>query len=242
MEEARMEMPVGSVSTEAPTSDPMLSIKGLYEVFVSPGSLFAKIKAKPKVLVPYLIGFVFVFVFIFFTADLITKMQMDEMAKRAADNPNIPATMNPNILKYSTIIGGPIFWVFGPLIAAALAFFWGNFIMAGKATFKQLLSIMLYGEIVYLVGGLLVMPLMLAKDTMFISLSLAALVPPDPKSLAWVALSKINLFLIWEIIVVGIGLSAIYSFPRNKGYWVSVLSMGMLSIVQVLYTAVVSLF
>jgi hypothetical protein len=242
MEEARMEMPVSSVSSETPKKDSMLGLKGLYEVFVNPGSLFAKIKESPRILVPYLVGFVFIFVFIWFISDLITRTQMEEIAKRAAENPNIPTNMNPNIIKWSTIIVGPIAWALGPLIAALLALFWGNFIMAGKATFKQLLSVMLFGEIVYLVGGLILVPLMLAKDSMFVSFSLAALVPPDPQSLLWLALSKVNLFLIWEIIVVGVGLSAIYSYPRNKGYWMSVLSMGMISIAHVLFTAIGKLF
>jgi hypothetical protein len=127
----------------------------------------------------------------------------------------------------------------GPLLAAALGVFWGNFVMAGKASFKQLLSTMLYGEIIFSLSALVALPMVLAKDSLRVSLSLAALVPDAPlDSIQYVALSKIDVFIVWEIIVIGIGLSVLYGFSRNKGYLLSVLSMGMLSILHVLSTVV----
>ena len=111
--------------------------------------------------------------------------------------------------------------------------------MGGKARFKQLLSVMLYGEIVYALGMIVTLPMILAKDSMLVSLSLGVLVPnPGPQNLAYMALSKIDVFIIWEIIVIGVGLAAVYGFSRNKGYLLSVLSMGMLSILAILSAAI----
>ncbi len=217
--------------------DSALGFKGLFEVFVNPSGFFTKLKNDPKILVPYLVGFALMLTIVVLLWSLIAQAQIDEMKRQAIDNPNIPANLEPATMKWWIIGGGTFMWALGPLIAAVLALLFGNFVMAGKATFGQLLSIMLYGEIIYLVGGLLAAPLMLYKGTMYISLSLAALVPPDPQSFVWVLLSKVNLFLIWEIIAVGIGLSIFYGFPRNKGYLLSVLSMGMISILQVLFAA-----
>ena len=117
-----------------------------------------------------------------------------------------------------------------PLVAALLALFWGNFVFAGKASFKQLLSVMAYGSIVSALGMLVVLPMALAKGDLAVGLSLGPLAASQGiESLAFVALSKIDVFIIWEIIVVGIGLAAVYGLPRNKGYRLSVLSTGMLS-------------
>ena len=80
---------------------------------------------------------------------------------------------------------------------------------------------------------------MVAKGSMAISLSAAVLVASEGvDSFIYVALSKIDLFNIWEIIVVGIGLAAVYNIPRNKGYVLSVLSVGMLSILHIVFTAI----
>ena len=114
-----------------------------------------------------------------------------------------------------------------------------NFVFAGKARFKQLLSVMLYGEIIYGLGMIVVLPMVLAKKSILVSLSLGVLAASQgPESILYLALSKIDLFLIWEIIAIGIGLSVIYGIPRNKGYLLSVLSMGMLSIMHVVFSAV----
>lgn len=232
-----MEMSAQSAPNAPVRRDPALGFRGLAEVFYNPSGFFTRLKDDPKVLVPYVVGFIMIAVIVVSLWGLIADAQLEEMKKRALDNPNIPANIDPAKMK-PWIIGGGIFaWSLGPLIAAALALLFGNFVMAGRATYKQLLSIMCYGEIIYLLGGLLMAPLMLYKETMYISLSAAALVPPDPQSFVWVLLSKINLFLIWEIIAVGIGLSIFYGFPRNKGYLLAVLSMGMISILQVLFAA-----
>lgn len=237
-----MEMPAQSIPVMPVKKDAMLGFRGLYEVFVSPSSFFAKLKDDPKILVPYIVGVTIMLVIVLSMADIIARLQIEEIQRRAADNPNIPSNLTPGVMIPWIIGGGTVAWACVPLLAALFALFVGNFMMAGRATFKQLLSVMLFGEIIYLIGGLLVLPLNLAKDTMFMSFSLAALVPPDPESVVWLLLSKISLFLIWEVIAVGIGLSILYGFPRNKGYLLSVLSMGMLSILHVVFAAIGKLF
>jgi hypothetical protein len=129
-----------------------------------------------------------------------------------------------------------------PLLTAALALFWGNFVFAGKAKFKQVLSVAVYGELIFALGQLLLLPLVLAKKSVYVSLSLAVLAPEKSfTSILWVALSKIDLFIIWELVVIGVGLSIVYSFPRNKGLGLSVLSVGLLSAIGVAAAALTKL-
>ena len=213
------------------------SWKGIIQVFYQPSQLFAGIRENPKILIPWLVYFVLMFVFFILTADLIAKVQLELIQKKAAEQGIGAAGPMPTteMLKYSIIGFGSIASMLTPLIAAGLAMFFGNFIMAGRTNFKQILSVMIYGEIIYAFGVLVVAPMMLAKGSLLVSFSLAAffknLSIQDP---LYVALSKIGLFYIWEIVVIGIGLSIIYGFPRNKGYLLAVLSMGMLSILHVL--------
>ena len=62
------------------------------------------------------------------------------------------------------------------------------------------------------------------------------------QSFWYTALSKISIFHIWEVIVVGIGLSIIYGISRNKGYLLSVLSVGMMAIIHVIITGIALMF
>ena len=213
-----------------------LGFKGVVEIFYQPANFFEKIKNDPKILVPWIVFFLLIFSSIYLIADLIAEMQMEIMKEKAADQgfgtANLPTAAQ---IKWSTIIIGPLAVMLAPLIAAALALFFGNVVMEGRAKFKQLLSVMLYSEIVFALGSLILAPLMLAKGSMKVSISLAAILQDsqvqDP---LYVALSKIGAFHIWEIMIIGIGLSIIYGFSRNKGYTLAVLSMGMISITHAL--------
>ncbi len=210
---------------------------GIIQVFSQPSRLFAGIKENPKILVPSLVLFLVMLTFLFLTADLITKVQLELMREKAAEQGvgAVDTMPSAEMMKYMTIIFGSISVLISPLIAAGLALFFGSFVMGGQAKFKQIFSVMIYGEIIYALGALVVAPLMLAKNSLQVSFSAAAffedLSVQDP---LYVALSKIGVFYIWEIVVIGIGLSIIFGFPRNKGYLLAVLSMGLISIFHVL--------
>jgi len=90
-----------------------------------------------------------------------------------------------------------------------------------------------------MLGILVVLPMVLVKNSILVGLNLGVLaMGQGPDSLLYVAMTKIDLFIIWEIIVIGIAFSILYPFSRNKGYVLSVLSMGMLSILHVVFTGV----
>ena len=231
-----MEVPEQSQFSPEAKKESNLGLKGIVEVFYQPANLFERIKNDPKILVPWLVYFALIFSFIYLVSDLIVEMQMEVMKEKAADQrlgtANIPTAAQ---IKWSTIIIGPLAFMLAPLTAAALALFFGNVVMEGRAKFKQLLSVMIYGEIINALGGIILAPLMLAKGSMKVSISLAAILQDsqvqDP---LYIALSKFGAFYIWEIIVIGIGLSIIYGFSRNKGYTLAVLSMGLISITHAL--------
>jgi len=216
-----------------------LSFRGLIEIFYKPSAFFNELKEHPKVLIPYIVLAILLVVFFTVAVDIIYEMQVSspQFEQRMQGQPLTPQI--EQIMRYQVMIGGPLVILLVPLVAALFGLFWGNFVFAGKARFKQLLSVMLYGEIINSLGMIVILPMILAKKSLMVSLSLGVLAASQgPESILYLALSKIDLFLIWEIIAIGIGLSIIYSIPRNKGYTLSVLSMGMLSILHVIFSAI----
>jgi len=231
-----------TLATKPPAKSGGLSFKGLIEVFYKPSAFFEGLKDNPKILIPYLVLFVLIFLFMWLAGDLLYEMQMKspQMQERLQGQ-DLPSNME-NIIRWNIIGGGTIAFLLTPLLAASLALFWGNFVFAGKARFKQLLSVMLYAEILFAVGNFVDLPLMLAKQSVMAGLSLGVLASSlGPESPLFVLLSKFSVFLIWEIVVIGIALSIIYKVSRNKGVIMAVLSMGMLSIIHVIWTAISSM-
>lgn len=232
-------LPADASPSSAP---PVSSFAGLIEVFHKPAAWFEKLRGNPKVLVPYMVLAVLTIGMFLLIGDVIVKMQMESPQMQEQLQGQALPEQAAVMMWWSTVIGGTFVMMLAPLLAAALALFWGNIVFAGKGSFKALLSVMLYGELIFAVGNLLVVPLVFAKDSLAVGLNLGVLVASrglqDP---LFMALSKVDLFIIWEIIVIGIGMSVIYRFPRNKGLWLSVLSMGLLTILGIAASAIGSM-
>lgn len=228
-----------AVAPVATGADKGLSLRGLFEVIYKPGQFFLNLKNNPKILIPYIGLFILTAIAMYLMMDVIVKMQIEspQMLERLQGQP-FPESAK-GFMRISTFAGGVIVSMLIPLIAALLAIFFGNFVMAGKARFKQVLSVMLYGQFLFEIGGILAALFIYTKEQMMAPFSLGFLaIGKGFQSVEFVALSKIDLFNIWEIIVVGIGLAAIYGFNRNKGLILSVLSVGMLSILHIIFTAI----
>ncbi len=223
----------------------LFAFKGIAEVFYKPAEFFTKLKDNPKILIPYVFFIFITFITLYLLKDLIIDMQtsspqfVENMEKTG--QPITPELIS--IMKISTLVFGTMAMSLYPLLVAALALFFGNFVFAGKGSYKELLSVALYGGIVYTLGSMIIVPMMLAKNSMMVSFSLAVFATDyGVESVIYTALSKISIFNIWEIIVVGIGFSTIYDFPRNKGYILAVLSVGLLSMLQIVFAAIGAMF
>ena len=225
-----------------PPQDGGLSFAGIFRVFYEPTAFFTKLKDNPKLLVPYLAVAVLLLISGFITLNLMVESGLQDRGVQMSDVPPLGILIG----KVSTLAVLAAAAAIGPLLVALLALFWGNFIFGGKARFRQVFSLALYGGIITAFGRLLVAPLMLYKHTTAVSLSLAALLPTPQSAnnpgVLYTLLSQFDVFIIWELIVVGIGLSVIYGISRNKGYLLSVLSIGLLSALAVAGAAVRAMF
>lgn len=213
-----------------------LSWKGIIEVFYQPSAFFVRLKDNPKVLVPYLVYGLVTFAAFWASKDLMAQaiLEMPEVAEQM----QLQGQMTPEVINMMAswqVMQWTLVYLLCPLAAAGLAYFWGSFVFGGSARYKQLLSVMLYGELIFAASHVVLVPLMLAKGDLYLTLSLGALVPEKSfTNTLFLVLSKFDLFIIWEIIVVGIGLTIVYDFSRNKGYMLSVLSMGLLTVLAII--------
>lgn len=221
-----------------------LSVRGLLEVFYQPTALFEELKDHPKVLVPYLALFAVAGLFLFLAGDFIVAMQLEmPEVREAMEKGQLTTEQMKTIMWYQSTIGGIIALLLAPLLIAGLGLFWSNFVFGLRSSFKKVLSIVLYGEFLYTIGLLAHLPIMFAKDTFQVTFSPAVLVSNLGVTSVWyVLLDKLSVFNIWEIVVVGIGLSVFSKIPRNKGYQISVLSVGGVSALHVIATGIGTLF
>jgi hypothetical protein len=101
----------------------------------------------------------------------------------------------------------PIFMV----ILSGILYAVFNAAMGGNATFKQVFTVVVHAGPIGLLSQLFTVPLNYYRGTMTSATTLAVLLPMLPdKSFAARLLGMIDLFLIWQLIVLSIGLAVLY--------------------------------
>ena len=101
----------------------------------------------------------------------------------------------------------PIFMV----IISGILYAIFNAAMGGNATFKQVFTVVIHAGPIGLLSQLFTVPLNYFRGTMTSATTLAVLLPMLPdKSFAARLLGMIDLFLIWQIVVLSIGLAVLY--------------------------------
>ena len=101
----------------------------------------------------------------------------------------------------------PIFMV----IMSGILYAVFNAAMGGNATFKQVFTVVVHAGPIGLLSQLFTVPLNYFRGTMTSATTLAVLLPMLPdKSFAARLLGMIDLFLIWQLIVLSIGLAVLY--------------------------------
>ncbi len=112
---------------------------------------------------------------------------------------------------YQTAIG---VLIFSPIMAVAIAgvlFLVFNVAMGGGATFKQLFAVLVHAGVISALQQLFTGPLNYFRGAVTSATNLAVLLPMvDPKSFVGRILSMTDLFLIWYLLVLAIGLAVLY--------------------------------
>lgn len=192
-------------------------------VFISPGKTFASIAQKPTWLLPILIFAVVNLVFIYVALDIIidetlTK-QEEKMIERSMESEQIDQALATieKFIRYGSPVTGVVIPVIIILIVSGVFLFVGNVIMGGTATFKKVFSVTAYAWLIFSLGALVALPIVLAKETVQVSFSLATLMSEESReTFIYKFLSKIDLFAIWWISIQSIGLAAIYKMKTQK--------------------------
>jgi hypothetical protein len=196
-------------------------------VFAGPTEAFEAYNRRPRIWVILILTIVLGFISNAFLSVYNAQMQADLIAKSSTLPPEVLGRMQENAQNPDRIMGGVTGAgaqvVFG-VIMALLAWGVGSFVMGGNSKFKNVWGVTMLAGLIPLIGSLVKLPLMAAKNSMYVSFGLAALLPgKDFTSMVYWLLYFFDGFVIWAIIVGGIGNGIIFNITRGKGIAVSVI-------------------
>jgi hypothetical protein len=195
-------------------------------IFTNPQLAFQSVKANPNWLFPVMILIIVGIVLSIVLSDInldLQKQAILDSERIQEDQKDIFLTEfeNPSFMReYGFGFLGIIFYYFAGFSIAALALMVvGNFILGGQTSFKENYALMCWGGLIGIVASIVKVPLMLSKNSIEVYTSLAILMDgSQSKTFMFKLLNAIDVFAIWQIIVLSIGFSVIYSFSKGKSY------------------------
>lgn len=210
----------GNIGEEKPQ---MNLIARLIGVFTEPKRTFQALAEKPDFILPLIIVMLAAFLSTLAALPIIQRdsaeIARERMFERGMTQEQVDAfaEQQEKIGAVSSLAGAPFSSLFITFVASGLLLFAGNVVMGGNANYKQMLCVFSYASLIGIISFAVRAVLMLSKDSIWVYTSLAALFPPDMKNdLIFRIAGIFDIFVIWKIIVVAIGMGVMYKVETRK--------------------------
>lgn len=194
-------------------------MKNLFTMFVSPENTFQRVKSNSH------ISWLFAMIVLMILTVISTYLLMPITEIILKSNPHITPEMYESrrtlnmISTYISVSLQPAMMIF----LGGLLFMLLNLIVRGEAKYMQLVTLVAYALLPGAVGGLLLGILLFATDAQAltdVTISLGVLVQ-DKEGILYKALSIIDPFSIWTLILYVIGSSVMMNRPKKQvGVWI----------------------
>jgi hypothetical protein len=245
----------GTVTTSSNTAElenpGLTQIQRILYTFTAPSKTFADILRNTSWWLPFLLSVVLSYAFIFTMQsrvgwDKLTENAMKQNPKAAEQMASMPADQRAQTMKITMIVTKVITYsvpLIGLLFAALAALvLWGtiNFGFGGNSTFGQVFAVWIYGTLPLVLQGIL------GTITMFAGMDPDSFNPQNPvgsnigyylsnETPKWLSTfaTSIDVFWIWAMILVSIGLAIVAKVKRSAGltavfgWWLLILIVRM---------------
>ncbi|NIA31796.1 MAG: hypothetical protein GWP06_18035 [Actinobacteria bacterium] len=211
--------------TENAQSPQMGLLSRIIGIFTSPGRTAEAIGAKPNWLVPAIIIILLMLLFTYLAKPVIIQETVTRV-QQMMESKGVPQDQIDTMLnRIQTSMGIRMFagvtvtTALGIFIWAAVWLFISNIVLGAQASYAQMLGINVYRYFITTIGLLIKLPIMLSKQTMNVHFSLATFLPDGQKTtFLYKILMQVELFNIWAIVVLSIGI-AVVSKLDTKRVW-----------------------
>jgi len=207
-----------------PEEKPMGGASKIINTFFEPRKVFESLKIKPTWLVPFIIAALLGIGFLYYTYPFIMAQQVE----RIQENEKIPEEQKERIIEKMTERDHPPIWQlsFAPIgtlvsfvVVAAALFFVFNVLLGGDSNYRRVLSVYSYSSLIAIPAMIVKFPLIMMKENLNVQTSLALLLSPNTKdSFVYKVFSSFDIFTIWQVILVSMGLGVMYKYGTKKAF------------------------
>jgi hypothetical protein len=153
---------------------------------------------------------------------------MNQQVERIKDNDKIPEEQKQVIIEKMTEKAHPPVWqlFLAPLgtivvliVVAGILFFVFNVILGGDSSFRRVFSVYCYSSLIGVPAMIVKYPLIMLKKDLNVQTSLALLLSAESKnSFFYSLLSSFDIFTIWQLILVSMGMGILYKYGTKKAF------------------------
>lgn len=216
---------VNSAAVAPPQEKPSNPFSRMVGVLFSPGQTFADIARKPDWVIPAL-----VIIVVFLAAAVVTvpRIDFETVMRKAMEAKGQTGAQAEQGMRFGLAIARGFqytlsFLLIGILAVAALIYWLGVRLLGGEATYQQVFSVELYGFMPVVIRQLVKIPIVLSKHNIdpreaetIVRSGPAFLVSFKDHPMLFALFSRLDLFAIWSLILVVIGLAAASRLSKAK--------------------------
>ncbi len=204
------------------------SVGRAIRVLFSPSQVYGELEKRPEWLAPLLIC---VLIAVLSSAILIPSVigpqQVEQLEQRGLTEEQMEAA-RPWVEGNRILVMGIVMAAIGTpivlLIAGLVLHLVCAVILGGQANFVRTFSVITFAWMVSLPESIIKVPISLATKTAEVQTSLALLMTRDASAGFWHRflysfLNHVDIFTVWRILLVGLGVSVMFRFSRQKSYY-----------------------
>jgi hypothetical protein len=195
------------------------------DIYFAPSKVFKALKEKPRWITPFIIVLVVVALTaaltVNFSRDAIMARQEEAMIERGLTEEQMEQarqfTSGPIIMISSAV--GALFFTAVILLLFALIINLFIPLFSGESGFKPVFSVICYSALIAVPAAILKLILIAITKSPFVTTSLALFVPNLAKeSVTYQFLSGFDFFIIWQMILVAMGINITNNIPKKSAY------------------------
>ena len=204
---------------EAPQAE--MSVVGrMLRVFYAPSETFEAVSEQRSAadwLVPTVIVAAVIFVSTYLTSPIYVAEAMEQIREQtSAEQPSVEGT--GDAIRISGLIAAPVMTFVMLFIGAAIYLLVGK-LLGGLLGYGHCLALVAYTSLISILQHIVKTPLVLANETMNVQIGLGMFISEEARqSFGGHLLSLIDPFVVWMVVIAGLGLSIVGQIERSRAY------------------------
>jgi hypothetical protein len=212
----------------------------IVNIYMAPKKVFGMLKEKPQWVKPLVIVLIVIALVaalaVNFTRETLAVQQRESLQQRGMTDEQIEQAMKLSQGPFAMIGGAIGAAIFTTIILLLFALIINLFIplFAGKSSYKTVFSVVCFAALIKVPAAILKLIMIAITKSPFVTTSLALLAPNLAKtSFGYLLLAGFDFFIIWEMILVAIGISITNELKQKNAYilvgiiWIASLFIGI---------------